>query len=64
MKLNSLSAFVVGVLVVWGLIFALGYAIKGPTPGHPMLKVFGGFMLGMLAMYIATRLYPSTPGAK
>ena len=63
MRWNSLPAFVVGVLVVWGLIFVLGYTIEGPTPGHPVLKVFGGFMLGMLAMYIATRVYRSTPTA-
>jgi hypothetical protein len=61
MRLNTLPAFVVGVLVVWGLIFAIGYAVRGPTPGHPLLYVFGGFLLGMLAMYIATRVYPDAP---
>jgi hypothetical protein len=64
MRLNTLPAFVFGVLVVWGLIFALGYAIKGPTPGHPLLNVFGGFLLGMLAMYIAMRIYPTIPSPR
>ena len=61
MRFNTLSAFVIGVLIVWGLIFGIGYVIKGPTPGHPLLNGFGGFMLGMLARYIATRVYPTTP---
>jgi hypothetical protein len=52
-----LSVFVIGVLIVWGLILAIGYVVRGPTIGHPMLHVCGGFLLGMLAMYIATRVY-------
>jgi hypothetical protein len=55
--LNSLPGYVTGVLVVWAAIFVVGYIVHGPTPGHPALLVFGGFMLGMLAMYIATRVY-------
>ena len=58
-SLNTLSAYVIGVILVWAAIFAVGYFVHGPTPGHPLLLVFGGFMLGMLAMYIATRVYPS-----
>jgi hypothetical protein len=56
--LNTLPAYVLGVLIVWAAIFAIGYAVKGSTPGHPMLHVFGGFLLGMLSMYIAMRLNP------
>ena len=37
---------------------ALGQAAWS-TPGHPALHVFGGFLLGMLSMYIATRVYSS-----
>ena len=64
-RFNTLSAFVIGVLIVWGLIFGVGYVINGPTPDHPLLNVFGlnvfgGFMLGMLAMCIASRVYPTT----
>ena len=57
--MKSLTAYVVGVFVVWGLIFALGYWRHGPTPGYPVLHVFGGFLLGMASMYIATRVYPA-----
>jgi chromate transport protein ChrA len=48
---------VIAVLVAWMLLFAIGYFFYGPTPGHPALYVFGGFLPGMLSMYIATRLY-------
>jgi hypothetical protein len=58
-SLNTLSAYVIGVLIVWAVIFAGGYFLKGSTPGHPALHVFGGFLLGMLSMYIATRVYSS-----
>jgi hypothetical protein len=56
---NTLTSYLVGVLVVWTAIFAGGYFLKGSTPGYPLLHVFGGFLLGMLAMYIATRIYRS-----
>jgi hypothetical protein len=56
---NSLTAYVIGVLLVWALIFGIGYIRHGSTPGYPVLHVFGGFLMGMLAMYIATRVYPS-----
>jgi len=59
-SLNTLPAYVSGVLIVWALIFVVGYFAKGPTPGRPLLHVFGGFLLGMLSMYIATRVYPSS----
>jgi hypothetical protein len=60
--LNTLTAYVIDVLIVWAVIFAVGYFLKGITPGHPLLHVFGGFLLGMLSMYIATRVYPSRRG--
>jgi hypothetical protein len=54
---HTLGGYVAGVLVVWAAIFVVGYFLHGSTPGHPILHVFGGFLLGMLAMYIATRVY-------
>ncbi len=48
--LNTLTAYVIGVLIVWAVIFAVGYFRCGSTPGYPLLHVFGGFMLGMLSM--------------
>lgn len=56
---NTLTAYVVGVLIAWAVIFVVGYFRSGSTVGHPILHVFGGFLLGMLSMYIATRVYPS-----
>lgn len=57
--MKSLTSYVIGVLIVWALIFAVGYVFKGSTPGYPLLHVLGGFLLGMLSMYIATRVYTS-----
>jgi hypothetical protein len=54
---SRLGSYVTSVLVVWMLLFVIGYFFHGPTPGHPALHAFGGFLPGMLAMYIATRLY-------
>ena len=62
---NSISHFfrsrfdisVIGVFVAWILLFVIGYYFYDPTRGHPALQVFGGALLGMLAMYIATHAY-------
>jgi hypothetical protein len=54
---SRLGGYVIAVVVTWILIFAIGYFFYGPTPGYPALHVFGGFLPGMLSMYIAKRLY-------
>jgi hypothetical protein len=54
---SRLGGYVIAVLVAWILLFVIGYFRYGSTPGHPALHVFGGFLLGMLSLYIATRLY-------
>jgi hypothetical protein len=54
---SRLGKYVIAVVITWLMIFVVGYFFFGPTPGHPALHVFGGFMLGMLAMYIAVRVY-------
>ena len=54
---SRLGHYVIAVLVTWILIFAIGYFFYGPTPGRPALHAFGGFLPGMLAMFIAMRLY-------
>jgi hypothetical protein len=54
---SRLGKYVNAVFVTWMLLFAIGYFSYGPTPGHPALHAFEGFLPGMLAMYIATRLY-------
>jgi hypothetical protein len=54
---SRFDIYVIGVFVAWILLFVIGYYFYGPTRGHPALQVFGGFLLGMLAMYIATHVY-------
>jgi hypothetical protein len=54
---SRLGRYVVAVLAAWMLLFAAGYVLRGSTAGHPALHTFGGFLLGMLSMYVATRLY-------
>ena len=55
---KSLAAYIVGVVLVWVMIFAVAYIGHGPTPGYPLLYIFGGFVLGMISMYIGIRLHP------
>jgi hypothetical protein len=54
---SRLGRYVIAVLVAWILLFGFGYCRYGSTPGYPALHVFGGFLPGMLAMYVAARLY-------
>jgi hypothetical protein len=48
---------VIGVLVASILVFTIGYLRYVTTPSHPILQVLGGFLLGMLSMYIWTCLH-------
>jgi hypothetical protein len=54
---SRFDIYVIGVFAVWTLLFIIGYVFYGPTPGHSALQVFGGCLVGMAAMYIATRVY-------
>jgi len=54
---SRLGHYVIAVLVAWILFLGIGGLRYGSTPGHPALHVFGGFLLGMLSIYIASRLY-------
>ena len=54
---SRLGNYVIGVLAAWILLFVIGYFWRGSTPGYPALHVFAGFLPGMLAMYVVTRLY-------
>jgi hypothetical protein len=53
---SQLGSYVIAVLVVWILIFVIRYFTHGSTPGYPALHAFGGFLPGMLSMYVAMRL--------
>ncbi len=57
MSSNTLTVYVIGVLIAWAVVIAVGYFLKGSTAGHRLLLVCGGFLLGTLAMYIATRVH-------
>ena len=61
---SRLGHYVIAVLAAWIVFFVIGDLRYGSTPGHPALHVFGGFLLGMLSMYVASRLYggPQTSG--
>jgi hypothetical protein len=54
---SGFDKYVIGIFVTWILLFVIGYYFYGTTRGHPALEVFGGFLLGMLAMHIATHVY-------
>ena len=54
---SRFDIYVIGVFFAWILLFVIGYFLYGPTRGHPALQVFGGCLVGMLSMYIATRVH-------
>jgi len=54
---SRLGHYLIAVIFAWILLFVIGYFFYGPTPGRPALHVFPGFLIGMLSMSIATRLY-------
>jgi hypothetical protein len=51
------SGYVIGALVASIMLFTIGYLRYVRTPGHPILQVLGGALLGMLSIYIAMRVY-------
>ncbi len=52
MRTYPLWVFVLGLLVAWAVILAGDNVMRGPTMDYPMLHVFGGILLGTLAMHI------------
>ena len=50
------SSYVIGVLVASIVLFTIGY-LHYDARGQPILQVFGGFLVGMLSMSIAIRVY-------
>ncbi|MBO0735789.1 MAG: hypothetical protein J2P48_04365 [Alphaproteobacteria bacterium] len=55
--MSRLGRYVTSAFIVWMLLLAIGHFFYGSTPGHPALHSFGGFLPGMLSMYIATRVH-------
>lgn len=57
MKQVSLIRYVIAVVVVMAAILA-GFAVAGNTTRlHSVAIFFAGFLLGMLAMFIAVHVY-------
>jgi uncharacterized BrkB/YihY/UPF0761 family membrane protein len=54
---SPFDIYVIVVFVAWIILFVIGYYFYGPTRGHPALQAFGGGLIGMVAMYIAIRVY-------
>jgi hypothetical protein len=54
---RPLYVYLIGVAVVWAIILTLSWSGIIWTPFHDVVTVFGGFWIGMLAMYIAVHLY-------
>ena len=54
---SQLGRYTITAFIVWIALFVVGYVVHGPTRGHPALHAFAGFLPGMLAMYVAARLY-------
>jgi hypothetical protein len=57
MKKRSLWVYIVGVVVVLGLVNYIRWTIGGDAKLYETELVSVGFLLGMLAMYIAVHLY-------
>jgi hypothetical protein len=53
---KPLWQYVIAVVVVWAGILA-GMWMWSPARFHDFALIGGGFMLGMLAMYIAVHVY-------
>jgi fatty acid desaturase len=53
---NPLWQYVIAVVVVWAGILS-GMWVWSPPRFHDFALIGGGFMLGMLAMYIAVHVY-------
>jgi hypothetical protein len=52
-----LTRYVIGVLVVWAIILCFTWFIGGRNNFRTFALFCAGFLIGMLAMYIAVHLY-------
>ena len=59
MRNTPLYIYVLGVAVVWAAILTVMWFLGDAARFQKFALICYGFALGMLAMYIATRVYPS-----
>ena len=55
----TIAKYVTAVLIVIALVLGIAWFIGSAEQFKRMAVFFAGFLLGMLAMYIATRVYAS-----
>jgi hypothetical protein len=54
---HPLARYVAAVAVTWAIVLAIAWLVGGSARLHVYLDVCGGFFIGMLAMYLAVRVY-------
>ncbi len=54
--MHSLTSFFVGVVVALAIVLCITYFIKGGTRFNSTLIFVGGFVIGMLTLYIKVKL--------
>lgn len=57
MFFHTLAAYVIGVVVVFGLLVSLSWLKGGRMQARHMTIFAIGFLVGMLAMFIAVHVY-------
>ena len=57
MKRYPLSIYVTGVIIVLAIINCIAWFVGGVIHARNISIFSGGFLLGMLAMYIAVHIY-------
>jgi hypothetical protein len=54
---RSLWVYIVGVVIALAIVNSIAWRVDSTATLHTSLSVSGGFLLGLLAMYIAVHLY-------
>jgi hypothetical protein len=54
---KPLIGYVIAVIVVWIIVLCITWFVGTPGRFKTILVFAGGFMLGMLAMYVAVHIY-------
>jgi hypothetical protein len=55
---GTYTTYSIACFAVWALIFLVGVATGSHRPGHPVLYVFGGWVIGWTSATIARAVYP------